>query len=193
MDWRVTPIPRKAASRCPATAFNTPATVGLPPDFDRFPLTVGPGAPAPPSRASNARYIARILRGSRALRAGAPLTLKRSKSAATLTRCRIQSSRRSYAAPLGRSAVPTVAGEDRPRRGSRTKVGWRSHGALVAPYEGVFRADGKTPSRLCQLHTACGASDSNSGSLSGSIASSLALQVGRCAPDLSLRLHNRLA
>lgn len=138
MNWRGTAISQMAASRCPATASIPPQPSGVPPDFDRFPLTVGPGETAPPLWAPEARYIARLLRGFAGLATRSRSPLKRSKSGATLTRCRSQSSRRSYAALLGRTAVPTVAGNTRPRRSPCTTSGWRSHGAQIAPSEGAF-------------------------------------------------------
>lgn len=138
MNRRGTAISQMAASRCPETASIPPQPSVVPPDFDRFPLTLGPGETAPPLRAPETRYIARLFRGFAGLTTKCRSPLKRSKSAATLTRCRSQSSRRSYAALLGRTAVPTVAGNTRPRRGPRTTFGWRSHGAQIAPSEGAF-------------------------------------------------------
>ena len=138
MNRRGTAISQMAASRCPATTLIPPQPSVVPPGFDRFPLTLGPGETAPPLRAPETRYIARLFRGFAGLTTKCRSPLKRSKSGATLTRCRSQSSRRSYAALLGRTAVPTVAGEYSSASGPADDIGWRSHGAQMAPSEGAF-------------------------------------------------------
>lgn len=152
MNRRGTAISQMADSRCPATALIPPQPSVVPPDFDRFPLTLGPGETAPPLRAPETRYIARLFRGFAGLTTKCRSPLKRSKSGATLTRCRSQSPRRSYAALLGRTAVPTVAGNTRPRRGPRTTLGGEATGRRWRPPKALSRADGKAPAASSQRH-----------------------------------------
>lgn len=96
-----------------------PQPSGVPPDFDRFPPLWLVHAHTPPLRLRQ-RADAALAPGVRGSSTTMPLTPKRSKSGASLTRCRSQSSRRRCAALLGRTAVPTVAGEILLRVGPRT-------------------------------------------------------------------------
>lgn len=137
MNWRGTSISQMAISRCPATTLIPPQPSGVPPDFDRFPPPWLAQAHTPQLRLRQ-RADAALASGVRGSSTTMPLTPKRSKSGASLTRCRSQSPRRRCAALLGRTAVPTVAGGILLRVGPRTKVWWQGHGALVAPYEGIF-------------------------------------------------------